>query len=189
MAGALELLMAHHEPYPVVIIDHAYEVLDLNVGARAIVSAVLGLPPLDPALSGDDIAALGMNLARLTFDPAGAQPYLVNFDDVGRHLLWRLHREVLADPEDDALRSLLDELLAMPTVGDTWREVDLTVPSDPLVFLHLRRGEVDLRFLTTITAFQAPQHVAVERLRIETWFPVDEVTAATCRRLGGETSG
>jgi hypothetical protein len=29
------------------------------------------------------VAGLELNLARLTFDPAGAQPYLANFDDVG----------------------------------------------------------------------------------------------------------
>jgi len=35
-----------------------------------------------------------------------------------------------------------------------------------------------------VTAFQAPQNVAVEHLRIETWFPYDDATAAGCRLLG-----
>ena len=77
----------------------------------------------------------GRSLAKacLTFDPAGAQPYVVDFDEVGRQLLWRIQREVLADPDDGQLRVLLDELLALPTVAAGWREVDLAVPAEAAV--------------------------------------------------------
>ncbi len=83
------------------------------------------------------------------------------------------------------MRDLLDELLAMPTVDPGWRHVDLLVPSDPALVLHLRRDGLELRFLTMVTAFQAPQNVAVEHLRIETWFPYDDLTAGVCRQLAG----
>ena len=146
--------------------------------------AILGDGTPDGPIGSSDVAALGLNLARLSFDPDGAHPRLVNFDEVGRDLLWRIQREVLADPDDGGMQDLLDELLAMPTVDPGWRQVDLLVPSDPALVLHLRRGDIDLRFLTTITAFQAPQNVAVEHLRIETWFPYDDATATACRELG-----
>jgi transcriptional regulator with XRE-family HTH domain len=180
---AVQLLKAHHEPFPLVVIDRCYRVLDLNHGALAVVSALLGLPVPTVAVPTDEVAALGLNLARLTFGPDGAQPYLVNFDDVGRELLWRIQREVLADPDDGELHDLLDELLAMPTVSADWRQVDLSVPSGPSLVLHLRRDELDLRFLAMVTAFQVPQDVAVEHLRIETWLPFDESTADACRSL------
>ena len=180
---ALSLLKAHHEPFPVVVVDHTYTVLDANRGALTVISAALGVPPPVEQPTPQDIAAMEMNLARLTFDPLGAQPHLVNFDDIGRQLLWRIQREVLADPDDGELHALLDQLLAMPTVADDWREVDLAVPSDPALVLHLRRDGLDLRFLTTVTAFQAPQNVAVEHLRIEQWFPYDGATADACRQL------
>lgn len=180
---AVDLIKAHHEPFPLVVVDRAYRLIDLNRGAGAVLAAVLGLPDGGAGLAGAPVAALGLNLARLTFDPAGAQPHLVNFDDVGRQLLWRIQREVLAEPDDGELRSLLDELMAMPSVGPHWRNVDLSVPSEPALVLHLRRGDLDLRFLTTVTAFQAPQNIAVEQLRIEHWFPYDDATAAACRRL------
>ena len=105
----------------------------------------------------------------------------MNFDEVGRHLLWRIQREVLADPDDGEMRDLLDELLAMPTVDPDWRHVDLLVPSDPALVLHLRHEDLELRFLTMITAFQTPQNVAVEHLRIEAWFPYDGATADAWR--------
>lgn len=180
---ALGLLKAHQEPFPLIIVDRTYRVLDLNRGALDVLGAILGtgVPagPLDPA----DVAALGLNLARLTFDPQGAQPRLANFDEVGRHLLWRIQREVLADPDDGEMQDLLDELIMMPTVDPDWRHVDLLVPSDPALILHLRGNGFDLRFLTMITSFQAPQNVAVEHVRIESWFPYDDATAAACREL------
>ena len=71
----------------------------------------------------------------------------------------------------------------IPAVDPDWRQVDLLVPSDPALVLHLRVDGLDLRFLTMITAFQAPQNVAVEHLRIETWFPYDDATADACRTL------
>lgn len=172
---ALSLLKAHHEPFPLIVVDRLYAVLDLNGAASALLDAVLG-----PGAAAD-----GLNLARVTFDPGGAQPLLVNFAEVGRQLLWRIQRDVLTDPDDGEMRELLDQLLDMPTVDPDWRHVDLVAPSDPALVLHLRHGDIELRFLTMITAFQAPQNVAVEHLRIETWFPCDEATAAVCHALAG----
>jgi transcriptional regulator with XRE-family HTH domain len=180
---ALALLKDHHKPFPLVIVDRTYRVLDLNRGAIGVLGAILGLGAPDDLPAPADLAALGLNLARLTFDPNGAQPSLANFDEVGRQLLWRIQREALDDPDDGEMQALLDELLAMPTVDPDWRHVDLVEPSDPALVLHLRGNGLDLRFLTMITAFQAPQNVAVEHLRIETWFPYDEATADACREI------
>jgi transcriptional regulator with XRE-family HTH domain len=176
---ALALMKEHHEPFPLIIVNRTYDVLDLNRGALALLGAVL--PLVDVGVERV------MNLARLTFDPHGAQPWLANFDEIGRQLLWRIQREVLADPDNGEMQDLLDELLSMPTVGADWRDVDLSVASDPALVLHIRRDELDLRFLTMVTAFQAPQNVAVEHLRIETWFPFDAATAAICASLASET--
>ncbi len=185
VVDALALLKEHHEPYPLVIVDRTYRVLDLNRGALGVLSAILGLGAPDATVATTEVAALGLNLARLTFDPHGAQPSLANFDEVGRQLLWRIQREALDDPDDGEMQALLDDLLAMPTVDPDWRHVDLVEPSDPALVLHLRGHGLDLRFLTMITAFQAPQNVAVEHLRIETWFPYDEATADACRAIAG----
>lgn len=191
VTDALHLLKAHHEPFPLVVVDRTYRVLDLNLGAVGVLGAFLGDGPPDGSPTPDpaDLVALGLNLARLTFDPHGARPHVANFEDVGRELLWRITREVLADPDDGELQELLDELLAMPTVDPDWRQVDLQVPSDPALILHLRNDELDLRFLTMITSFQAPQNVAVEHLRIETWFPYDDATAAACHAIAAAGRG
>lgn len=180
VARALQLCKDHHEPYPVLVVDRTYAVLDHNRAAGVLLTALVGV---DPG------ATAPMNLAVLTFDPAGARPHLVNFADVGRQLLWRIQREVLADPSDGELGALLDTLLEMPTIDPAWRRADLSVPSEPALVLHLRAQGLDLRFLTMITAFQAPQNVAVEQLRIETWYPYDQATADACRQLAPPEGG
>ena len=179
VAQALRLMKDHHEPFPLVVIDRTYEVVDLNHGARALFGMVIG--DLETAM------ATGLNLLRLTFDPAGAQPALVNFDEIGRALLWRAQREVLAE-RDGPLRQVLDEVLALPTVADDWRRVDLGAPSSPALIVHLRAGGVDLRFITTVTVFQAPQAVLLDELKIETWLPCDAATTEACRALAASGS-
>ncbi len=179
IGAPIELMKQHHEPFPLLVIDRAYDVLDLNAGASALFAAAL--PDLARA------AANGLNLARLTFDPHGAHPALINFDEVGRALLWRVQREVLADPDDQRLRKVLDDVLAMPTVDDDWRDTDLCAPSHPALVVHIRAGASELRFVTMITAFQAPQSVVLDELRIETWFPSDAATADACRALAASS--
>lgn len=180
VARAVQLMKDHHEPFPLLVVDRRYDLLDFNRGTAAVFRAAM--PAVDPHRGP-------LNLLRFTFDPEGARPALVNFDEVGRTLLWRVHREVLSAPVDGVLRERLEEILAMPTIPDDWRAPDLTVPSSPSLVLHLRAGDLDLRFLTTVTTFQAPQTLQLHDLRIETWFPIDETTTVACRSLAGGVTG
>ena len=171
--SALDVMKRHHDPYPLVVMDRAYRVLDANTGAAALLGTLV-----PEAFAGD-----GFNLARFTFDPEGGARILVNHAAVARELLWRMQRELLADPDDDALRELLDELLGSEHLDPDWRRPDLTAPSAPALELALRAGEQIWTFVVTVTAILAPQEVAVEELRIESWFPADDVTAAGCAAL------
>ena len=76
VAGALQLMKDHHDPFPLVVVNRTYDVVDLNAGALAVFGAVVA--DLEQA------GGAGLNLVRLTFDPHGAQQALVNFDEVGR---------------------------------------------------------------------------------------------------------
>lgn len=168
IAQALAMLKAHQEPHPLVVVDRCYNVLDVNQSAAALFGALLGEPP----------AALdGLNLARMTFAPR-LRAALGNFEELGRALLWRMQRELLADPHDDALRALLDEITALAELPEDWRAIDLTVPAQPVLLIHLRINGRDLKFIAMLTVFQAPQAVLLDELRIETWLPCDPDTAA-----------
>ena len=95
-------------------------------------------------------------------------------------MLAMLHREVLTHPEDTRLRTLFSEVQAFPDMPLGFRDPDLGIPSEPTFTLRLERDGLALGFLTTLTAFTAPQNVTLEELRIESFFPLDEATAAAC---------
>lgn len=141
----VQMMMDHHEPFPLIVVDRIYDVVEVNKGAMTMLAAVM------PQLAED--GPVGTNLVYATFDPEGAQPFIANFDEVGRVILWRLQREVLADPNDVELRELLDSILALHTVSDSWRDADLSVPSLPALPIQIKAGPFEMAFMTMVTAF------------------------------------
>jgi len=75
----------------------------------------------------------------------------------GRRNLNRRALDLLGAIQDAASPDGHDAVTAGAAVDPDWCHVDLLVPSDPAMVLHLR---------------------------IETWFPYDDATAAGCRLLG-----
>jgi transcriptional regulator with XRE-family HTH domain len=173
--STLELMKQHHEPFPLVVMDRTYGVLDLNDGALAVLGAVM------PSLTAADLAEV--NLARLTLDPEVGGRVVVNHEAVRSELLWRMQRELLADPDDARLRILIDELIATSGLGGDWREPDPTSPTAPTLELQVRAGEETWSFRLVVSALQAPLEVVLDEIRIEQWFPADDLTAEACTRL------
>ena len=75
---ATELLMAHLEPYPVLILDRYWNTLTMNAGAKRI----LGLFP------GCD-SGTPHNGVRLVFDPRGLRPHIENWEVVAARIIDR----------------------------------------------------------------------------------------------------
>ena len=178
VCAAVELMKNHHEPFPLFVLDRSYRVLDANDGARAVLGAAL--PELTPA----DLASA--NLAELTLDPATGGRVIANHSTVARELMWRLQREMLADPDNGSLRELLARLETSPGLDPDWRRPDPTTPSAATVELQLDVGAATWTFLLVVSVLQAPLEVSVEDIRIEQWFPVDHLTATGCAELAGD---
>jgi transcriptional regulator with XRE-family HTH domain len=171
---ALDRMFAAHEPFPMVAVDRRYDVLRMNDGGARLLSRFV----LDPgALAGRQ------NLFIALFDPRAARSFVVDWERVAHGMIARLHREVLARAGDAELAGLLRALLEYPGVPPAWRQPDFSAPSEPTLTVRLRRDELDLAFLTTITSFSAPQNVTLEELRLESYFPLDDATAAACEAL------
>lgn len=172
--AAVEVMKRHHEPFPLVVIDRAYRVLDANAGAAALLgTAAPGLAALD-----------GFNLARFTFDPDGGgagdrQPRRGR----ARAAVADAARAARRPGQRPAARPARREVLASDGLDPDWRRPDLTTPSAPTLELRLRVGDQVWTFLVLVTAILAPQEVALDELRIESWFPADDVTASGCAAL------
>jgi hypothetical protein len=94
-------------------------------------------------------------------------------------MIQRLHREALADGD----RTLLDLALASEDLPDGSRTPDLANAPAPIVPIHLRRGDLELRLFSALTTLGTPVDVTAQELRIETFFAADDATDAVLRSL------
>lgn len=176
---ALSRMLRQHEPYPMMVMNHRYDLLRGNEGAQRLFALIIPDPSaVTPPL----------NLFRALFDPRLARGAILDWERSARAALSRLHRESLARAGDATLSELVRSLFDYPDVPDDLRQPDFSVPSDPTLVLRLRARGVELAFLLTVTIFSAPQNVTLEELRIESYFPLDDATARACEALArGET--
>ncbi len=168
---AIARMMAQQEPFPLTVLSAGYDVLRANHAAGALFSRFV--PALDEPL----------NMFSLVFDPTLARPFISDWEGVARRLLARLHRELLRQPGDPTLRALLDRVLAYPGVPARWQHPDLSEECGSTLELRLRRGGLEVGFLTTVTVFSAPRQVTLDELRIESYFPLDAATTAVCEAV------
>ncbi|MBV9281763.1 MAG: helix-turn-helix transcriptional regulator [Chloroflexi bacterium] len=165
---AVRQILAGHEPYPAVVIDGRWNLVEAN----ASVALFTGEMPAE-------LLAPPVNVLRATLHPDGMARRIVNLGEWRAHLLGRLRRQVglTADPE---LARLYDELRAYPC-GQPEPEVELPGPGDIAVPLRIRHGGRELAFFGTVATFGTPLDVTVAELSIESFFPADADTAAVLR--------
>ena len=171
---AITRMLEKHEPFPMLLLDRRYDVVRANRAATWLMQKLL------PSIAN---ARLPINVFELLFDPEMARPLVVDWERVARAMLARLHRESLVRGGDATLQELLRTLVAYPGVPKEWHAPDLSFGSEPCLSLRFRSGDVELAFLVTVTVFDAPNDVTLEELRLESYFPLDDVTARTCEAI------
>jgi len=172
---AVELLMAQLEPYPVLVLDRHWNTLKMNSGAKRFLALFPGCDSGAPH-----------NGVRLVFDPRGLRPHIENWEAVGSRIIRRLHGEAADNPSDETLKRFLEELLGYPNVPDRWRMPDLDATLSPFLTIDYRWQNSTIRFFSTLTTLGTPLDVGLQELRIESFFPADEVTRAFLNRLAEE---
>ena len=172
---ALDFILRQQEPYPALVLDRHWDVLAVNEGSARVQAHFL-----DPAA----VAALGPpNAMRLMFHPHGFRPYIVNWEAAAASLIQWLQRDAVGGTGDARTRALLDELLSYPDVPRQWRRLDLDVSTAPFLPIEFRRGDVTLRYFTTLTSLGTPHDITLQELRIESFFPADDATEAATGQL------
>jgi transcriptional regulator with XRE-family HTH domain len=167
--SAIELILDHQEPYPAFVLDRHWEIRQTNQAAARCTRFLLGAEPAES------------NMVRLLLHPSGLRPVLVNWEETAADLIRHLHHQVAAAPSDERAKALLAEVLGYPGVPAGWQTREIGVPATPLLTTNFRKGDVQLRFFSTITTFGTPHDVTLDELRIECSFPADEATAGVCR--------
>ena len=174
LGGAVDTMLDHHEPFPMMVLDRLYNVLRTNQSGHKLFA--LADVDLDETQPGE------VNVLRLLFDPASRE-MIGDWSVTAGTMLRRLQREVLQRPHDNDLADLRDDLMNTPGSPEDWRQPDPTAATHPMIAVEFRAGDIGLRFLTTITEFNAPQNVTLDEMRIESYFPLDDQTRALCHEL------
>lgn len=171
--SALTAILRQQEPFPAVVMNRHWDILDMNQAAQRFFGMLLGAGAPPPPL----------NVLRLMFDPNALRPHVENWNVVAESLLQRLHREATGGVKDEVTLALLAEVLAYPGVPHELRRPNLAVPLLPVLPIRFRRGATTYDFFSTVTTLGTPQDVTVEELRIECFFPAGPETERRARDL------
>jgi PAS domain-containing protein len=162
---ALQRMLAVHEPYPAVVLDRYWNIVDRNEAARALFGWLLG----------DRDAGTG-NLVLNIFGPL--RSYVANWDEAAEMLLQRVHREAVGGVPDARTTALLEEALAFPGVPPAWRVPDLGRPLLPVVPVRFRRDGRTLSYFSAVTTLGTAQDALLQEIRVESLCPADAETAS-----------
>jgi transcriptional regulator with XRE-family HTH domain len=160
IAGMLTAAGAH----PSWVINRRFDVIQMNRAAETLLKTFCAEPPTATP-----------NLARLLLSPRGLRGAIVNIERVILHVLERILREVggvhaRAPGDDEFLKELLPAAAELRSRGVQPYDTMLV----PVTFL---KDDLRLSLFTAITTFGSPSDVALQELRIETLFPLDEASA------------
>ena len=154
--AALRNVLAGHAPYPAVLVDRHWTMVDANDGVARLTS---GCAP--------DLLTPPVNVLRLALHPAGMAPRIGNLAAWRTHVLHRLDRQAAATA-DPVLRELHTELAGYPG-GEIAEQPDgLVVP--------LRHDGLSYFSITSVLG--TPRDVTLSELAIEAFLPADAATAA-----------
>jgi transcriptional regulator with XRE-family HTH domain len=166
VTAALGRLLSAHQPYPAVVVDRSWQLVEANPAIGVLVagcSAELLSPPV--------------NVLRLSLHPDGMAPRIRNLAEWRAHVLERLDRQARNTGAAD-LRELHTELLGYPGgLSEAPRASDVVVP------LRLTHERGELAFFSISAVFGTPLDVTVAELAIESFFPADDRTSAILTEL------
>jgi len=169
---ALDMSLAHHEPYPAIVADRNWNLIKANQAAIRFMGL---LGDLEQVWKKVDPRG-GKNVYRMTFHPDGMKPLISNWKELARTLLQRLQREVNADPDNEPLRDLLREVSEQSGVDLSLGLPDMISPLAPVLPMEMTAGGVTLKVFSMISTFGTALDITAEELKIETFFPADEFT-------------
>jgi len=158
--SSLRDVLEGHSPYPAVLIDRHWTMIDANAAVSALIegcAAELLEPPV--------------NVLRLSLHPEGMAPRIRNLAEWRTHVLHRLDQQA-AHTADPVLRALHAELAAYPGGLVAERPGGLVVP--------LRID--DLSFFSITSVLGTPLDVTLAELAIESFLPADAATATALGR-------
>lgn len=170
---ALDFILRQQEPYPAIVVDGRWDIRIRNQGSARVFRgfhAAYAMPP--------DLAS---NAMHVVFHPGGLRPFIANWEAFAGHMIQILHREVAQGHRVAA--ELLAEIGRYPGLPADWKRPMPPAQSAPVMTMKLQKGDLRFDFFSTFTSLAMPTDAALQKLKIESFFPADEATVNAVRNL------
>ncbi|MGH6711755.1 MAG: helix-turn-helix domain-containing protein [Bradyrhizobium sp.] len=171
---AIDLLLRRHEPFPAIVTDRRWNVLQANRAATRLMTMLLGAERMTRPL----------NHMRMFLSPDELRPFVVDWPDVAAALMARARHEAMAAPLDLALQSTWRELLKLPDLAAP--QLNESEAPGPLCEVRLRKGDVSIGLIGAVLTLGTPLDVTLQELRVEMFMPADEASEATLTALAAQ---
>ena len=178
---AIDRMLKQQEPYPAVVIDRLWNLLEANEAAVAFTMFLHEGPPPPPP------AGKQPNLLRSLLDPKGLRPKLANWEEVARYLVSTTYAEILAAGGEPRALAFIEEVMAYPDVPASFRKLRFEDRPPPVLTLDYIVGGKSLSVFTTIATLGTPQDITLQEVRIECFFPADERSDALFKSLAARS--
>jgi transcriptional regulator with XRE-family HTH domain len=170
---ALDFILRQQEPYPAIVIDGRWDVRIRNDASTRLFKAFHASYDMESGLAG--------NAMHVVFHPKGLRQFITNWNEFAGQMIQILHREVAQGSQIAA--QLLDEITTYPGLPAAWRHPGDQAGSSPVMTMQLRKGDYRLAFFSTFTTLAMPTDAALQKLKIECFYPADSATAEKAREL------
>jgi len=173
---ALNHMLRQQEPYPAVVVDRLWNLLDANEPANRLTAFLLdGVPGAAQQTGRPNLlrSILARDMLRTRID---------NWEEVARHLVRTTYAEILADGGEPKALAFIEDIMAYPDVPASFRKLRFEERPTPVLTLDLMVGGKALSVFTTIATLGTPQDITLQEVRVECFFPADEATESFFRR-------
>ena len=180
MRRAIDFMLKQQEPYPAVVIDRLWNLLQANEAANAFTIFLFdGMPPAPPP-------GKGPNLLRWILDPGALRPKISNWEEVARYLVSTTYAEILAAGGEPRALGFIEEIMAYPDVPASFRKLRFEERPAPVLTVDYLVGGKALSVFTTIATLGTPQDITLQEVRVESFFPADDRSDALFRSLAAK---
>jgi transcriptional regulator with XRE-family HTH domain len=180
---AVKLILDKQAPYPAIVLDRFWHVLDANAAHRRLLRWAIGDDRAENAPEA-------VNMMKLVFDPTALWPAIVNREAVGRHLARRVRQELALHAIDPATQRLLADIRALqPALFEAADAPARSSPAPdagdppPLLPVTLQRDGVTVSLFSTLTTLGTPRDAGLQEMRIECFYPADETSRRALERI------
>ena len=171
---AIHLLLRRHEPFPAVVTDRRWNIIELNRAALRLMTMLLGVERLKRPLNHMRMFLAGNEL----------RPFVEDWSSVASALLERARHEAMAAPLDQVLQSTWQQLMKLSGLPAPLFE-DGTVPG-PLCEMRLSKGDLSIGLIGAVLTLGTPQDVTLQELRVELFMPSDSASEAVLMKLSSQ---